>query len=605
MVTKNSPLGIVSSAPSLFKASHPWGNPPLLLRINWAFGFYVACLTASVSACLYKLYQAYQLVHHTSFGLDDRFKLVKCQALFEEAQKKNFQSAQPLLRRCEDLLATIDTTSSYGKQSFLVQLAQYYAKDAPQRSYQMAQRLSSSYELFAVAQSIQKHHPSDVDKLNVLFSRAYEAKNQEDKRHPRLRILLTTCREIVEFAEIFHSLNNFKLANQCMTKALELANAETEALGQFRAFCQIAKCYRKMENPEQMKSSIELARALLTDKIVGVDVIGALLSLANTFFSTVQFRRMDQELQEVVLLIEKDDPLKTVKNLYPLAKLISEISKSEKAESTFKDFQVEDLIDKALTALKENKLSSLDRAEVYLGIASIYQEGLLNPSAKGKEVLNHAFQEIQNLPEDTDEAINSKIDLLLHLSYFYEKDVEMLHKIIQSLEGFFDHTPKLRLEKPGFGKQILELYNKTRLKTQSDVFFQKYLLDLQTRHKDKDIFNKINQLVTYADYYGDYDDNVKNQIRLQLEVAEALLPRITSSISYKHTLSRIMQGYLQIDRQKGLDLLEKYENQQARSCLITAIAIAAAVMGIARFYPEASPFLLLGASALHLSQGSF
>jgi len=602
----------ISSTPPLFQASPPLSNPPLLHRINWAFGFYVAYLTAGVSYCLYNLYQAYQFSHHTSFGLDNRFKLAKCQALFDEAKEKDFENAKPLLQQCEALLASITADSSSDKRRFLMKIAKYYAECNPERSYQMALSFSSSDELFTIAQSIYKKHPDfNADKLNTLFSRAYEAQNQEEKDPNRSRILFTNLREMLELVKVFHSLKNDTLSNQCMTKALELAKAETKDLDQSTAFCQIARCYQEIGNPE-MRSSIELARALLNDKVVGVHIIGARLNLAHTFFSFEDFSNMDQVLKEAMSLIEKDDPLTTLKNLYSLAKLTTEIRKSEKAKSTFKNFEVEPLIQKAFTALQENKLNSLSaeaRASGYLEIASIYQ-GLLNHSVEGSKALDAAFQEIQKLPEDTDEAINAKIDLLMQLSHFYEKDANTMGKIIQSLENLYDRCPVefdstsgLEEEKPGFGKEILRLYNKAGLTEQSDVFFQKYLSDLQTSQRDKDIFNKINRLVTYAHrYVGDYQ-NV-GQIRAQLEAAEALLPQVTSSISYKYALSMIIQGYLEIDRQKGLTLLENYENQQAKNCLITAIAIPI-LMGIAYVYPEAGSLLSLGVSALSLWQGGF
>ncbi len=612
MVTNSS----FSTAQRVSSALPQFNNPSLLRRINWTFAFKAAYLTAGVAYCVHHLYQAYQLTQHTSFGLDDRFKLAKCQALFAEAQEKDFANAKPLLQQCEDLLASIpaNKTFSYDKNRFLVELAQYYAAHDPEHSYQMALNLSSSHELLRVARSIKQAPNFDTGRLNDLFVRAYTTTIQEYNQ-PGCLILSMKQHEMLEFAKIFHSLNNLELSSECMTKALELANAEVNDLARFRAFCQIVRYCKEIGNEDQMRSSIEAVQVLLNDKAVGVDAIEARLNLASIFFFLENFSRMDQELGKVVSLIGENDPLTTVKNLYPLAKLISILRKNEKTQSAFKDFEVEPLIEGALTALGEdrrNPLSATDRVEAYLGIASIYQEKLLNTPAEKNKVLNKALQEIQNLPENTDEEVNSKIDLLMRLSYHCKNDVDTTRQIILSLENFydrcpgeFDHTSSLRWEKPSFGKQILRLYNKANLQERAAVFFQKYLSDLQKTKRDKDIFNKISRLVTYASHNVGVDgyDNV-DQTRAQLKAAEALLSQITSSISYEHACSMIIQGYLQTDRQKGLELLENYENQQARSCVISAIAIPI-FMGILHLYPKTAPFLSIGSFAFRLWRGSF
>ena len=173
----------ISSTPTLSQASY--FSSPLLSKINWAFWF---CVTATASYCLYNLYQALQLKNHNGLALDDDLKLAKCQALYAEAQEKDFENAKPLLEQCEDLLFIInDRMFSHDKEQLGVKLAHYYAKNNnPARSYSIALRLPSFYCHFNIAQILQKEHPN-FD--NDLFVRAWDAKKQEDRRTNRTRFL--------------------------------------------------------------------------------------------------------------------------------------------------------------------------------------------------------------------------------------------------------------------------------------------------------------------------------------------------------------------------------------------------------------------------------
>lgn len=563
----------ISSTPTLSQSSY--FSSPLLSKINWAFWF---CVTATASYCLYNLYQALQLKNHNGFGLDDRLKLAKCQALYAEAKEKEFADAQPLLQECQNLLASIiDTTYSHDKERLLVQIAQYYAKNDPARSYSIALQQPNFYCLFKIAQILQKENPN-YD--NDLFVRAWDAKKREDLRPNRIHFTSADFDITLKFAKAFHSKNN-TLADECMTKAVEIANSHEKALVRFRMYCQIAQCYQEMGNPEQAKSSIESAQKLLDDQVTDAEKIDTYLTLAHTYFSIGDFNAMDQQLDEVQTLMNKD-PLTTAKSLNSLANLIDKIKKAEGVESKFKNFAVEDLINKAFEALEQ---TNENRAAACLTIASFYQEELLNDIVKKERALNIAFDEILHLPEETDEAIKFKVHLLELLSLCYEKEGDVTRAIGQSLESIydlcpaeFDRTSRLHMEKPGFGMNILRIYKKAGLLFKSNLFFQKYLLDLQ---KPKDVFDKISRLVTYA---GDH--LTPEQIKTQLETAEALLSQMNSSIHYKHALALIIEGYSKIDPQKSVQLMNNYENRKANGCIVTAVAIPA-LIGISYYYPTA------------------
>ncbi len=596
MVTNSS----FNTAQRLSSTLPQFSNHSLSRRINLIFWFNIAYLTAGVFYCVSQLNQAYQLRQHTCFGLDDRFKLAKCQSLLDEAKEKEFQEAQPLLQKCDALLASISARgdSLHDKTRFLVELAEYYAEHDPERSYQIAMTLTSSHHIFSVAKRIQEKNSNfDTGELNTLFVRAYNAKLAEDVRPNRDPSLFANHPgPMLGFAKVFHSLNNSELSNECMSKACELANNEENDLARVLALCHIARCYKKMENLELMASSIQSAQDLLDQKSEDVNTIEARLSFATNLFFLEDFERMDQELRKVVALMESNNPLIAVKNLDLLARLINMIRKSEKAQSDFKDFKIEPLIERALGSLDQNEPGPA-RAKAYLAIASTYQEGLENLSVERNVIWNKAFEEIQNLPEGTAEEVHSKIGLFLSFSHFCQNDESLIGRVMSSLESLYEKCPvdfgnssELLWQKSGFGKTILMLYKKTNLKQEEESFSRKYLSDLQTGENDRDMFSKISRLAIYGKSSDDAQES-----RTHLEMAEALLPQITSSISYNHAYLKIIEGYLKIDRKKGLELLENYENQQAKQRLINA-AVVPIIMGIAHFYPKIAPLLLAGSS---------
>ncbi len=606
---------------SPFKALNSLANTSLFGRINWVFGLYMGYLTAGASYCLYNVYKAYQLKCHISSGLDNQFKLAKCKVLFKEVQEKNNgEGVQPLLQECESLLGSItDNTCSLDKKELLLGLALYYAKNKnPERSYQITEQLSASNDLLNIAGNIlQNNLDFATAKLNALFTRAYEANNQENQR--LISPFKTPSMEIPRLlllARAFHLLKNSELKNDCITKAVGLMKTLESDSEQIVALSRIVQCYQDIEEPGQIGSFIGSAQKLLIRNRAGVDLLQPRLVLAYILFSIGKFEKMDQELEEVVKLFEKEDPKTTVKELYSFAKFIKKIANNQKAESNFKNFAVEPLINTALQALARPESSTsefedrlylspealykidVNRIEVYLSIASIYQEELLNnPDAK-QQLIRYAFQEIQRLPESTEKELDSKRDLLTRLTYFCKQDLETAEKIMQILKGWYDQrtlptsTSSTRWNKPEFGREILMLYYKIGLTKESQPFFKKYLSYIKDQKNEK-AFIKISQLVTCAKLNGG------EQTKALLEAAESLLPQLTSPNEYKSALSILIEGYLQVDRQKSLKLLESYEDQQANSYLMTA-SITAVAMGVLHFYPKAAPFLSLGLAAARL-----
>ena len=592
----------LSNVQNLSPGTSPLTSPPntsLFDRIDWVFGFYVGFLIAGASYCLYHLYQAYQLKHHTAFGLDDRFKLIKCQALLTEAKEKEKkgENAQPLLQECESLLALVKgNLPSDNKEQVVLQLALYLAKNDPTRSYQMAQQLTSSHDLFKAAETIKKNHPRfDPTLLNDLFTQAFVAMNQEEQTSRFKNSYLGFVR-LLDFAKAFHAVNNHASVSICIRKALDFANASETPSNRIDSLCQIVKCYHAIEDYSNRNSSLESAERLFLEKkaeLSIVDQIHTRLGLARTFFFVEMFEKMDQELEVITQLIQALDPLISIKLLYSLAALVAQM---KTAPSSFKSASMDVLITRAVEALRtpqsgELKASS-ELIDNCLNLASVYE--FLGRTAEGQPTLELAFREIKSLPEASKEESESKVDAILKLLDYYQ-DPTVAKEPLAILKGFYDRASAdigSHWKKDTLGRRILVLYKKMGLTTEADVFFQKYLADLKKMEKDP--FKKISRLVNSEIHFNRVHllGLLPDQRKKILEAAEALLPQL-NSIDYKLSLATIMKGYALVDQQKSFQLLEIYENQEARSHFITAMALPV-IMGVLYHSPPTGLWLSLG-----------
>lgn len=589
-------IGYVTSAFRAFKDS------PLFARVNWVFMLYIGCVAAGTAYCLSSLYQAYQLKFNPSFGLDNRFKLIKCRALFEEGIEIEKTHNGSLFQQCELLLASVGNDDfasiALDKNALLLRLALHYAENEPDHSYEIAKKLTSSDDLFKAAQTIQKKHPDfDSEKLNSLYTQTFNAMTQERTGELKIKLDWLDFNLLLKLAKAFHSVNNRDFVKDCMEEALQLANTNKSDLNQISALCEIAECCQEIGFVKERDSRIKSAQSLL-EKIPNTELVEARLDFADLFCSLKEVDKMDQELNEVIKLIDAN-PLQTANSLYRLKKLIIKAGKDEKSKSTFKEFEIESRINRVLHVLKDTTSKNATTARAYLKIASVYEE-LIDDLSSKKLVLSRAFDIIQNLPEND---IKSKFDLLTSLVGFYKQSPQKAQQILETLEALYDKCPlndnsRPSLDKFGCGHQIMYFYNKFKLKEQSNRFFQKYLSDLQ---KQDTPFSKIDDLCTYAKNYKILDDDhyLPEQRRTQLEAAESILSELKSSSSYERALGMVIEGYLQVDRQKSLQLLEDYAHQASIKPLKIA-AITGVTTGLFYFYPQAYPVWALGLTVVRL-----
>jgi len=557
------------SISSLFNTTQSVGSISSFNKVNWVFGLFLAGLS-------YCAYRTYRLSQHTSYGLNDSLKLAKCHALYAEAKNKNFQDVQTLLEQCEEMLVSItDKTLLKDKEILLVKLAHHYKQDNPAHSFDLAQRLSLSDNIFNVASSLIGNLQLFNHMLNELFVKALEAKKQENKQ--------LDVDTLLSFAKAFRSVNFYEPSNQSLHEAQELANSHKEILPRIRTYCQIAQ-YQQEIGSDAAQTSIESAQDLLNDLKTSAEKIEARLLLADIYFSFENFDSMNTALKNVLESINQTDQNFTAKNVYLLAKLQNKIKNTAEASKKFKNFNVEGLINKILENLAAN-LSDGNRIEDCLTLANIYQEKLVKESGAKQTVLGKALEYINRLPQYTSEEIDSKINFLERLSSFFEdqdKKGEVILRIVELYNHESHSEPVFRLCRPAIGSKILKLYNKAELKEKSDSFFQYYLANLLNTNAMPDW--KIGQLAAYAQHIDNGGYLTTEQTKAMLEATtELLLPQLDPYTSYEDTISMIIEGYSQIDTQKSLELLANYQDKQAKSCKITA-AVSAALAGMTYFF---------------------
>lgn len=583
-----SAAGSVQGIASSFRASTPVANTSLIDRINGLFGSAIVYIAAGVAYGLYQVYQAYQYSLHTSYGLDDEFKAIKCLALLLEAhEKQTTENVQPLLKECESLRNSISGKKNIDagrlKNEVQLRLASYYAKTDPELACAFAAQFASSNTIFRLAQEIQKNFPYfDAEKLQVLYAKCIERLREEMKAPVNQKYPQSDCQQALKFAKAFFSIGKIAEAASSLELANDLAMSIAKPVERIEMLRQVAQCSMEINLPD--KASIYIGEMdSLTNQVEADDLIRVHLSLAEAFYSVNYFEKMDQELREVHQIFASD-PSKIHANHHLFVQLISKIIKNPAAQSEFRTIDVQSLIN---TALDNLDLSTL---------AMIYKDKLVENPASEKDTIASAYARIIALPEETDQQIDNKIFLLTGLIGFYKENPAGAKSIFQQLEALYEKCPFDRSSrvclKEDLGRRIVALYNiMPGLEEESAAFFNKQINNLMGENSITPI-DKIRRLVAHWRNTPELRDS-RDQAAQRLQKAEELLAQLSSNSDLKTGLALIAEGYLHINRQRSLEILRSIEDRQVRVCLING-GVTAIALGAIPFYPLAGITLSLG-----------
>ncbi len=477
-----------------------------------------------------------------------------------------------------------------------MELIQIYAKIDLNHADELAQRLTSHDDVFEAAQLIQKTKPDfDHQKLLLHFGKSLQLLTAEAGKERKFAIPFLDVNSSLDLAKAFHRLKDEKSKTIALGLALIFKQKCNGSLSQIRALCEIAKVCHKIGNQDHYTRSVEEAKKLCSDVLSKSDLVHAHLTFAHLFLSTHEYAKMDEELKEIQEAFQAADSYVRAEKCGELVVIMNKIQTTETVSSEFKNFSVEPLI-KAVSDSLPSALSATTadrRAKAYLDVAGAYSE--LGKDNEAKQTLRLALDQIKTLPENTEEEIKTKDDLLRKATVFYKKHSDEVCETLQLLNNLYDKIPSFEsLKKETIALTIIHTYNEMGRKHESMLFFNKYLSD--KKNQKKEVESQIIYLMS------DYPCFLPEQRKALLEAAEALLPKVSSS-TYADMTSRIAEGYLKVDRQKSLELLKKYETTMKMTRATHHFALAAFsafTAGITYFYPQTRIFLSVGVGALQL-----
>jgi hypothetical protein len=373
--------------------------------------------------------------------------------------------------------------------------------------------------------------------------------------------------ESLKFARVFRLLEQDELRNQSFDEIVKSMPMHENAL-LLRAYCDIAKYYHDVEDLGRRDSYLKAAQDLVTEKKPPDDaLISASLALAHCFFDIGAYEKMNEKLRAITFLLGCNNGLNLVKDLHSYVELAKKIAKHDQIPIEFKKIEAETMINLAFFYAQQH-LNDPKDSGACLTIATAYQA--LGDHVKANKAADLASTAVQDLPDTTEFEISFKISLLIELITFYKATPDKARPLTKLIEALYDRLPN----KDSMGNTILNCYNDLNLTEESTAFLKRYLLVFDK----KDAGRKIGDLTVFSQ-----QNNHPEQKKALLEAAEKLLLQVDSS-EYALALSFIADGYLQIDRQKSLKLLQNYQHSQTTRPL-TAAAVTALALGILYLYP--------------------
>ncbi len=565
---------------------------PSTTKINRTFGLY---LTAG-AYCLYNVYQWIHWQSGASFLLDSPLKAIKCKRLLIEARvvllKDEEGLAKSCLKECKTLLLTI---GSQAPQKILLELVKLYAEVDLEEAIQLAQNLTSSADLYEAAETIQKKMPAeqDLNPVILLFHKSLVACDQIDKTSEKLQQLL-------KLAKVFHALKPIqtqhtatciKHKNDALDIALKrLANKLEPGLAQMQAYCAIAKCYQELGCSKVEIDVMFLSIDSPLFALKGVDqFLSGYLADADASLSCGRYERASNALSSMHSLRYAKytlDPLwatdlaAEIKLRIILQKHLKEKWTPLEIFKTYAFYETHSL--KVKTSLKEELEMTLQFASA---LQELKQSKDTEAAPLSDQYANQACEQILLLPLTTDQEISDKAKWLKRVGAYEALSDPKKRATLKSLRELY-HKSYLdnghEFDKNKIGLLYLELDNKWH---QDSLFFERFLEDLTKRNED--VSSKIERLITYSQN-AFLTQLQKNDM---LRAAEALLAK---NPSHSHTLARLAEAYLEIDKNKTFELIRNFEKHQAAYFRNIAFVAAASLVAM-RFSKLAGSLLLAGA----------
>jgi len=567
-------------------------------KIQWVYGL---CMATIASFCIYNLVRGCQLLRNSSIQFSKEFCPARCQILLAEIDEKLKTDASADIRSplqsCNTLLSSMSLTE---QQKFLPKLITHYSKIDSNYAYELARRLLGSFDIFNATQCLKDSaSPPSQEKLLQLYKKGYKLHSISGH---------VTSLDL-EYAEAFHSLKDDQLKNQALSLAWNWVDKHQKEASELYRVCSIAFLYEKFQDTEQVKKTLE--KALEISKQIPLSAHSAqeaLLTVADFFFDFKDYEKM-QTVLDRLFADEKENQSITcaIKKLKLAGKISAEPSALMPPQ--LKNFSEKTSLDQLFKDLQSTPSKEVaQKARDYKELASGYLHFKMYD--KAHEALAYAVSTTETIPievkddcnEETKKAITEakiriKLELLQYFSCYdsvRQLPDDTAQKLLEQLRQLYtaaaSHNPYLKNE---IGLALIKFCNRKNQIQVSDETFQQYLAD-HLNHEDA--AGKITSLTGDAlSMDGLFDSGLSTeQYQLMLEAAERLLPQVPSH-SQTSMISRISQGYLKIDSQKSLEILNKYASKRTTNQGIQHLtdgAITAIVLGVLYVYPQVGGPLL-------------
>lgn len=536
----------------------------------------------------YQFYQGYQCRLNNPYHLDKRHKLVKCQALLQQAEElKKLNSTSnilPGLNECYELLNTIkqDVCTANEILELKHKLSLLYAEYDSNRSYALVQYHNCKYQLIDVALNLHQKQPDfDQNKLGSLLERALSDQVSDATTS-------TPCSRILKWnfliTEAALKLNLTYLADRALDHASALIKTFVD-VDKISGLCQMAKKFKDLNKHDKMVSCLEEAqtslKSLPEEKVSQAERIMASTytecEYAHEWREGFELESKQRILNNQVILTKGDlENTKWIIGAIGKDKLLAE--NQELAEAMMRN------LDQTIVANTETD-DILDIAKIYL---------LLGAKEKALEAAEYAFKVIQKNSQneaDNDYVVFQLKDIIKFFSY--KESPNRVEPMMKMLEQLYDQTSfeaRVMISKDLIAHTIMNLYNKMKLKDKAQRMFEKHISE--SLQHEKRPFEKINRLV----HQGLHDQYTIEQKKAVLEIAEKLLPDV-NSISRPLANAIIAEAYLKVDPQRSIQLIEQYQNSKGAMHYVNGSVFAAA-MAILFALPAKAPLILMGAGVI-------
>jgi|GEM_PF-1755039 len=549
-----SGVGFNSFAPSY--SFIPSELDSLVSRVGLVF--VACCVVVTVGTVLYYATKACQYYLNPAYQFADPLKITKCKILLQDLLKALDKDKAALAKECEALHHSVKEKD----QDVLKGLFDFYLTTNLDRAHKIAQRFTSPSMRLEAAAALWgkdvKNCLDLVDEKSLLTPWTGTGS------------LIDEVKKFLSYAKSAHLFEGFK--REALEKSKACVAQCKDGLAQVEAWGEIAKAYQELGMDKKWKGVEfttflkQATKAYNEQSRTPSDRFKANITLAKAqhlngesctsalYYASVSVK--GGSYQDVDLLVA----------------LLIELSQLEEAKKS---------LDTAFDALKNGKKEKdhdkkVDRANAFLRLAQAYSnvQNAYNSydqehgGAKAEEALGYALTFIKELTEDSEEARNTKIDLLKRVCGLATQR-EQTQSALDMLERLYRNS-----DEPTQKKIVPVL-----LRYSNDSFVKQWLATLT--------WDRIPELCNLASHCPMHK-------MLMLDTAERLL--FHYSAHTEGMQSCVAEGYLNVDIEKSRKVLNRYAMERAGDYGLLVV-INSLFLGL---LPVAPPSGAIGAAAMTL-----